>query len=76
MLGVGAVAACTVMLGRVAVACVVLNPHTPLESIEWVLRGGPALVLHLRDGHRFAVTLDHPRTPAALLTALQSRIPT
>jgi hypothetical protein len=40
-----------------------------------VLRGGPALVLHLRDGHRFAVTLDHPRTPAALLTALQSRIP-
>jgi uncharacterized membrane protein YoaK (UPF0700 family) len=38
-----------------------------------VLRGGPGLVLHLRDGRRFAVTLDDPRTPAALLTALRVR---
>ncbi|WP_328471617.1 DUF1648 domain-containing protein [Actinoplanes sp. NBC_00393] len=38
-----------------------------------VLRGGPGLVLQLRDGRRFAVTLDDPRTPAALLTALLAR---
>ncbi|GIE99700.1 DUF1648 domain-containing protein [Paractinoplanes rishiriensis] len=38
-----------------------------------VLRAGPGLVLHLRGGRRFAVTMDDPRTPAALLTALQAR---
>ena len=38
-----------------------------------VLRRGPGLVIHQSDGRRFAVTLDDPRTPAALLTALQSR---
>jgi hypothetical protein len=35
-----------------------------------VLRSGPGLVLDLRDGRRFAVTVDEPDTPAALLTAL------
>ncbi|MEU4693574.1 DUF1648 domain-containing protein [Actinoplanes sp. NPDC023714] len=35
-----------------------------------VLRGGRGLVLHLRDGRRFAVTMDDPRTPAALLNGL------
>lgn len=35
-----------------------------------VLRGGPGLVLLLRDGRRFAVTMDEPQVPAALLTAL------
>ncbi|MFC7535163.1 DUF1648 domain-containing protein [Actinoplanes sp. GCM10030250] len=38
-----------------------------------VLRSGPGLVVHQRDGRSFAVTLDHPETPAALLTALQMR---
>jgi hypothetical protein len=36
-----------------------------------VLRAGPGLVLHLRDGRRFAVTVDDPDTPAALLTNLR-----
>ncbi|MFI5935262.1 DUF1648 domain-containing protein [Actinoplanes sp. NPDC051494] len=40
-----------------------------------VLRGGPGLVLVLRDGRRFAVTLDDPATPAALLNALLARSP-
>ncbi|MEV6301843.1 hypothetical protein AB0M02_20695 [Actinoplanes sp. NPDC051861] len=39
-----------------------------------VLRAGPGLVLYLTDGRRFAVTLDRPQTPAALITALQTRI--
>jgi hypothetical protein len=42
-------------------------------SSALVLRSGPGLVLHLRNGRRFAVTLDDPRTPAALLTALRAR---
>ncbi|WP_229074678.1 DUF1648 domain-containing protein [Actinoplanes sp. DH11] len=37
-----------------------------------VLRGGPGLVLDLRDGRRFAVTMPDPRTPAALLNGLRS----
>ncbi len=37
-----------------------------------VLRAGPGLVLELRDGRRFAVTMDDPQTPAALLTALRT----
>ncbi|WP_250030742.1 DUF1648 domain-containing protein [Paractinoplanes maris] len=58
-----------------------------IEPLEWggwgyrvtpgraalVLRRGPGLVLHLTDGRRFAVTLDDPGTPAALLTALRAR---
>ncbi|MEU4422418.1 DUF1648 domain-containing protein [Actinoplanes sp. NPDC024001] len=39
-----------------------------------VLRAGPGLVLQLRDGRRFAVTLDDPQTPAALLNALLNRV--
>ena len=60
---------------------------TEIEPLEWggwgyrvtpgraalVLRRGPGLVVHQTNGRRFAVTLDDPRTPAALLTALQSR---
>ncbi|MEU4564931.1 DUF1648 domain-containing protein [Actinoplanes sp. NPDC023936] len=38
-----------------------------------VLRGGPGLVVNLRDGRRFAVTLDDPRTPAALLNGLHAK---
>ncbi|BBH67603.1 hypothetical protein ACTI_42880 [Actinoplanes sp. OR16] len=37
-----------------------------------VLRGGPGLVLNLRDGRRFAVTMDDPRTPAALINGLKT----
>ena len=37
-----------------------------------VLRGGRGLVLHLRDGRRFAVTMDDPRTPAALLNGMKA----
>jgi hypothetical protein len=37
-----------------------------------VLRAGPGLVLDLADGRRFAVTMDDPQTPAALLTALRA----
>ncbi|WP_249998106.1 DUF1648 domain-containing protein [Actinoplanes sp. M2I2] len=58
-----------------------------IEPLEWggwgyrvtpgraalVLRRGPGLVVHRTDGRRFAVTLDDPRTPAALLSALRSR---
>ncbi|HEU4567283.1 MAG TPA: hypothetical protein VFR99_04550 [Marmoricola sp.] len=35
-----------------------------------VLRAGPGLVLDLRDGRRFAVTLDDPDAPARLLAGL------
>jgi hypothetical protein len=38
-----------------------------------VLRAGPGLVVDLRDGRRFAVTMDDPQTPAALLNALRAR---
>ncbi|WP_433830626.1 DUF1648 domain-containing protein [Actinoplanes sp. CA-015351] len=41
-------------------------------SSALVLRGGPGLVLQLRDGRRFAVTLDDPRTPAALINGLRA----
>ena len=34
------------------------------------MRGGPALVANLRRGNQFAVTVDHPESAAALLTAL------
>lgn len=40
-----------------------------------LLRPGPGLVLDLRDGRRFAVTVADPQTPAALLTALRSAGP-
>jgi hypothetical protein len=40
-----------------------------------VLRAGPALVLDLRDGRRFAVTINQPEVPAGLLTALRTRVP-
>jgi hypothetical protein len=38
-----------------------------------VLRSGPAVVLTLSDGRRFAVTVDDPQTPAALLDAFRAR---
>lgn len=36
-----------------------------------VLRAGPGMVVHQRDGREFAVTLRDPQTPAALLNALR-----
>jgi hypothetical protein len=38
-----------------------------------VLRAGPGLVLDLRDGTRFAVTVDDPELPAALVNGLLRR---
>lgn len=38
-----------------------------------VLRKGPGLVLYLTSGHRVAITMDDPSTPAALLGALLPR---
>ncbi|MBM2619431.1 DUF1648 domain-containing protein [Actinoplanes sp. LDG1-06] len=60
---------------------------TEIEPLEWggwgyrvtpgraalVLRRGPGLVVHQSNGRRFAVTLDDPRTPGALLSALLAR---
>ncbi|MDG4824955.1 DUF1648 domain-containing protein [Asanoa sp. WMMD1127] len=37
-----------------------------------VLRAGPGLVVHRRDGRKFAVTVDDPETPARLLNAMLS----
>ena len=59
---------------------------SPLRSGGWgyrmtggrtavVLRGGPALVVNLRRGNQFAVTVDDPQTGAALLTALGAENP-
>lgn len=63
------------------------SAHTDtLEPLRWggwgyrvragasaiVLRTGPALVVNLRNGKQFAVTLDEPETPAALLNALSA----
>ena len=41
----------------------------------FVTRSGPGLVVDLTNGHRFAVTVRDPRTPAALLNALRHREP-
>jgi hypothetical protein len=38
-----------------------------------ILRAGPGLVLDLRSGTRFAVTVDDPERPAALLNGLLER---
>jgi hypothetical protein len=38
-----------------------------------VLRAGPGLVLRLRDGRRFAITVDRPQNPATLVAALQAQ---
>lgn len=59
----------------------------PIEAGDWggwgyrvmpgrsafVLRSGPAVVLELADGRRFAVTVDDPQVPVALLDALRVR---
>ncbi|WP_127502471.1 DUF1648 domain-containing protein [Actinoplanes solisilvae] len=59
---------------------------TEINPLEWggwgyritpgrsalVLRKGPGLVLYLTNGHLLAITMDDPRTPAALLGALVS----
>jgi hypothetical protein len=39
-----------------------------------VLRAGPGLVLHLRDGRRFAATVPDPQTPADLLVTLSRQV--
>ena len=58
-----------------------------IEPLEWggwgyrivpgrsavVLRRGPGLVVELRDGRKFAVTVDDPRSGAALLEAYRLR---
>jgi hypothetical protein len=58
-----------------------------IEALDWggwgyrvkpgrsalVLHSGPAIVLELTDGRRFAVTVDDPETPVALLDALRAR---
>ena len=60
---------------------------SPLRSGGWgyrltggrtavVMRGGPALVVNLRRGNQFAVTVDDPQTAADLLTALSALHPT
>jgi hypothetical protein len=38
-----------------------------------VLRSGPAIVLELTDGRRFAVTVDDPQAPVPLLDAIRVR---
>ncbi|RKT31792.1 hypothetical protein DEU34_2868 [Microbacterium sp. AG1240] len=38
-----------------------------------VIARGPGIVVHRRDGRRFAVNAPHPETPAALLSALVER---
>jgi hypothetical protein len=58
-----------------------------IEAVDWggwgyrvmpgrsavVLRSGPAIVLELTDGRRFAVTVEEPQVPVALLDALRVR---
>lgn len=59
---------------------------SPLHSGGWgyrltggrsavVMRNGPALVVNLRRGNQFAVTVDHPQAAAALLNALSAANP-
>ena len=59
---------------------------SPLQSGGWgyrltsgrtavVMRGGPALVVNLRRGNQFAVTVDDAHVAAALLTALSAATP-
>jgi len=43
-------------------------------STAIITRSGPGLVLDLRSGRRFAVTVPDPATPAALLTALRHHV--
>lgn len=40
-----------------------------------VIRGGPGMVVDLVDGRRFAVTLDDPAEPVAILNGLAQRQP-
>jgi hypothetical protein len=72
---------------RIAIADVAAAHAEQIEAIDWggwgyrvkpgrsalVLRSGPAIVLELTDGRRFAVTVDDPQLPVALLDALRSR---
>ena len=80
ILGVHAAAA---VLVAVVAATATAEPIHPAAWGGWgyhvlpgrsalVLRAGPGLVLTLRDGRRFAVTVDDPQTPAAPLTALRA----
>jgi hypothetical protein len=66
------------------IAGVEVTEINPLEWGGWgyrltpgrsalVLRRGPGLVVYLTSGHRLAITMDDPRTPAALLGALLPR---
>ncbi|BAL87514.1 hypothetical protein AMIS_22940 [Actinoplanes missouriensis 431] len=76
-----------VTVKHVALADIVSAEAAEINPMEWggwgyrvmpgrsalVLRGGPGLVVNLHDGRRFAVTLDDPRTPAALLNGLHAK---
>jgi hypothetical protein len=73
---------------RVPIADIVTATAEHIDPLKWggwgyrvvpgrsalVLRAGPGLVLDLRDGRRFAVTVDQPDVPAALLTDLRRTV--
>jgi len=74
-LGLGAVAACTLMLARVAVACAVLNPSLALLLPRYL---GPAFVggvvvilLAIRSAHPSEPAEVGPDSPLQLKAALQ-----
>jgi uncharacterized membrane protein (DUF4010 family) len=73
-LGLGAVAACTVMLARVAVACAVLNPSLALLMPRYL---GPAFVVGVGillaswPAHRSTPAEAAPDSPLQLKAALQ-----
>jgi len=75
MLGVGAVAACTVMLGRVAVACAVLNPALALTSLRYLwppaVVGLAAMLAVSRRGTAGPDGGGAPESPLQLRAALQ-----
>lgn len=72
---------------KVPLAAIAGATAESVEALDWggwgyrvmpdrsalVLRSGPAIVLDLADGRRFAVTVDDPQTPVALLQALLAR---
>ena len=73
------------VLKRIPLADIVAAEAAHVDPMRWggwgyrvmpgrsalVLRAGPGLVVELTDGRRFAVTVDDPDTPAALLTGFR-----
>jgi len=73
-LGLGAVAACTLMLARVAVACAVLNPSLALLLPRYLgpaFVGGVVLLLAIRPAHPSGPAEVGPDSPLQLKAALQ-----